>query len=73
MNDTEIDARLETFSKEAHKECAICRGRENRDCATDCKYFFATATEGEIEAAARGDEKYSRKRRNWTGAFWVET
>ncbi len=70
-SDAELDARLEAFSKEAAKECARLRCRNYGDCNHFCRYFFATATDSEKEAAARADEKFRKTRRGWNGAFWV--
>ncbi len=69
MNDTDLDSRLEAFRKEAVAECARLRCRNYGDCNPACRYFFATATEGEIEAAKRADEKYRKPSRGWEGAI----
>lgn len=49
-------------------ECELCRGREHGDCSDECRYFAATATAGEMEAARRAHADWvPRRSREWLG------
>lgn len=40
----------------AQRACTRCQGRRYGDCSSDCKYFLATATPSELDAALLPDE-----------------
>ena len=61
-------AEIRREAREAHAECARCRGREYGDCSDGCQFWWATATEAERERAGRaGTGHKSRTKHRWEG------